>query len=76
MIPHARIDIRVNIMYIKRMKKNQFKTNLDLIGFLFVKIISRRKWWLLPFLFILFILGIFVSVTGNSSVLPAIYALF
>jgi len=76
LIPHARIDIRVNIMYIKRMKKNQFKTNLDLIGFLFVKIISRRKWWLLPFLFILFILGIFVSVTGNSSVLPAIYALF
>jgi hypothetical protein len=76
LIPHTRIDIRVNIMYIKRMKKSQFKTNLDLIGFLFVKIISRRKWWLLPLLFILFILGIFVSVTGNSSVLPAIYALF
>ncbi|MDD5080120.1 MAG: DUF5989 family protein [Candidatus Omnitrophica bacterium] len=58
------------------MNKEQFKSNLHLVGFLFMKIISQKRWWLLPLLLILLFLGIFVSVTGNSSVLPAIYALF
>jgi len=58
------------------MKKNQLKSNFDLIRFLFVKIITLKKWWLLPLLLVLLFLGIFVSLTGNSSVLPAIYALF
>ncbi|MCK9594777.1 MAG: DUF5989 family protein [Candidatus Omnitrophica bacterium] len=71
-----RIDSRAYIMYHKQMNKEQFKSNLHLVGFLFMKIISQKRWWLLPLLLILLFLGIFVSVTGNSSVLPAIYALF
>ncbi len=54
----------------------EFKSNRELLLFLFVLIRENRKWWLLPVLFVLAILGIFVSLTGNTSLLPAIYALF
>lgn len=50
--------------------------NWDLLVLLFIKIKQARKWWLLPFLLLLGFLGLFVSLTGNQSVLPAIYALF
>jgi hypothetical protein len=54
----------------------QFKNNRDLLLYLFLLIRQNRKWWLLPFLFVLAFLGLFVSLTGNTSLLPAIYALF
>ena len=52
------------------------KSNWDLLLLLFAMIKNSRKWWLLPLLAILAFLGIFVTLTGNQSVLPAIYALF
>jgi hypothetical protein len=57
-------------------KKDQPRSNWDLIKMLFILIINNKKWWLLPLLLVLALLGVFVSVTGNTSVLPAIYALF
>lgn len=48
----------------------------DVILLLFVMIKNTRKWWLIPLLIVLAFLSIFVRLTGNSSVLPAIYALF
>jgi len=54
----------------------EIKSNWDLLVLLFLKIKQARKWWLLPFLLLLAFLGLFVSLTGNQSVLPAIYALF
>lgn len=54
----------------------QFKNNRELLLYLFVIIRENRKWWLLPMLLVLAILGLFVSLTGNTSLLPAIYALF
>ena len=54
----------------------QFKNNRELLVFLFVMIRENRKWWLLPMLLVLAFLGIFMSLTGNASLLPAIYALF
>lgn len=58
--------------------KNDFKikNNWDLIVFLFHMIRITKKWWLIPLLVVLGILGLFVSITAKSSVLPAIYALF
>lgn len=58
--------------------KNNFKikNSFDLIIFLFHMIRITKKWWLLPLLIVLAILGMFVSITTKSSVLPAIYALF
>ncbi|HPM76688.1 MAG TPA: DUF5989 family protein [bacterium] len=54
----------------------KFKNNRELLLFLFIAIRENRKWWLLPLLFVLAILSVFVSLTGNTTLLPAIYALF
>ncbi|MFC1698406.1 DUF5989 family protein [Candidatus Omnitrophota bacterium] len=60
------------------MKKSfsRLKNNKDLLIELFILIKENKKWWLLPFLLVLALLGLFVSLTGNQSILPAIYALF
>lgn len=54
----------------------RFKNNKDLLIGLFLLIKENKKWWLLPLLLVLALLGIFVSFTGNQTILPAIYALF
>jgi len=59
----------------KPVKKN-IKNNWDLIIYLYILIKTNKKWWLLPMLIVLAFLGIFISLTGNASILPAIYALF
>ena len=60
----------------EKFKERKIESNWDLILFLFIMIKSTRKWWLLPLLIVLAFLSIFVSLTGNTSVLPAMYALF
>lgn len=37
---------------------------------------ERKKWWLLPVLVILFLLGIFILVGGSSAIAPFIYSIF
>jgi hypothetical protein len=56
---------------LKRIKKNN-----ELLVQLFQMIVETKKWWLLPILFVLAMLSLFAALTGSSSVLPAIYALF
>lgn len=56
---------------LRRIKKNN-----QLIVQLFQMIVETKKWWLLPILFVLAMLSLFAALTGSSSVLPAIYALF
>lgn len=61
-------------------KKDQPKkdpgSSWDVLVLLFVMIKNAKKWWLIPLLIILAFLSIFVRLSGNSSILPAIYALF
>ncbi|MFZ9695752.1 MAG: DUF5989 family protein [Chitinophagaceae bacterium] len=40
----------------------------------FIKV--RKKFWLLPIVFILISLGLLIVVTGNTALAPFIYALF
>ncbi len=54
----------------------QMNSNKDLLIYLFLLIKENKKWWLLPLLFVLALLGLFVGLTGNQSILPAIYAFF
>lgn len=54
----------------------KFESNRDLLLFLLILIKENKKWWLLPWILVLAILGLFVGLTGNQSILPAIYALF
>ncbi|MBI5452893.1 hypothetical protein HY945_05530 [Candidatus Gottesmanbacteria bacterium] len=52
------------------------KNNKDFLWYLFLLVLQNKKWWLLPFLFLLAIFGLFVSLTSNQAILPAIYAIF
>ncbi len=56
--------------------KRDIKSNLDILIELFVLIKTHKKWWLLPLLLVLAFLSMFVNLSGNHSILPAIYALF
>ncbi len=44
----------------------------DLFGFLK----ERKKYWLVPMIFIFLLLGILIVIGGGSTVAPFIYALF
>lgn len=57
-------------------KKTAFGKNKEILWQIFLLILETKKWWLLPLFIILLFLGLFVSLTGNQSILPAIYALF
>jgi hypothetical protein len=57
-------------------RKRDIKSNLDILIELFVMIKTHKKWWLLPLLLVLAFLSMFVNLSSNHSILPAIYALF
>jgi hypothetical protein len=54
----------------------KFRNNRELLFYLLLLIRDNRKWWLLPMWLVLALLGVFISLTGNHAMLPAIYALF
>lgn len=60
----------------ERLKNKKINSNKELLIELFLMIKEHKKWWLLPLLMVLAFLSIFVNLAGNSSILPAIYALF
>jgi len=37
---------------------------------------ERKKWWLLPIVSILLLLGLLMVLTGGSAIAPFIYTLF
>lgn len=36
----------------------------------------RNKWWLLPMIIVLLLIGILIVIGGNSAVAPFVYTLF
>lgn len=61
---------------LERIRGQKFTSNRAVLAALYHMIRENRSWWLLPPLVVLAFLSLFVSLTGNSSILPAIYALF
>jgi len=61
---------------LKELREKPLGTNRAVLWALFQMIRQNRKWWLMPIFLVLSLLSLFVSLTGTSSVLPAIYALF
>jgi hypothetical protein len=59
-----------------RQKESRLNKNKEVLWQIFILIMENKKWWLLPLFFLLLFLSLFVSLTGNQSILPAIYALF
>lgn len=57
-------------------KKSRLRANYELLKELLFLIILYKKWWLLPLFLVLSFLSLFIGLSGDQSILPAIYALF
>jgi hypothetical protein len=56
--------------------KERLKENHSVMRDIFQLLKENKKWWLLPFFIVLFLVSLFGVLVGGSSILPAIYALF
>ena len=74
-MPENKKDLRQEIEN-RTKNKGRLRQNYEVIKLLFKFIMENKKWWLIPFVFILALFGLFVSFVGNSSVMPLLYALF
>lgn len=52
------------------------RTTSEFLIWLWNRIWSRRKWWLIPAWILLVVLGTILFLTGNGALLPAIYVAF
>lgn len=60
----------------KRPLLERLKNDFSILSEIFRLIRNNRKWWLLPILFVVGFLGLFLTFVGGNSILPAIYVLF
>lgn len=74
-MPENKKDLRQEIEN-RTKNKGRLRQNYEVIKLLFKFIMENKKWWLIPFVLILALFGLFVSFVGNSSVMPLLYALF
>lgn len=74
-MPENKINFKQEIEN-RTKNKGRLKQNYEVIKLLFKFIMENKKWWLIPFVLILALFGLFVSFVGNSSVMPLLYALF
>jgi len=51
-------------------------SRLGIVGELFSFFWSNKKWWLMPMLMILFLLGALIVLAQSSAIAPFIYSLF
>ncbi len=51
------------------------KTNLGIVGEL-LGFIWTRRWWMIPLILVLLIVGVFIALASVASVFPFIYTLF
>ncbi|MGC1630967.1 MAG: DUF5989 family protein [Gelidibacter sp.] len=49
---------------------------MDFLKDLFDFIKERKKYWLVPLIFVLLILGLLIVLGGNSALAPFIYTIF
>lgn len=49
---------------------------MEFLKDLFAFLMERKKWWLLPVILVLLVLGALLFFAGQSAVAPFIYTLF
>jgi NAD/NADP transhydrogenase beta subunit len=49
---------------------------MDFIRYFWQYLKERKKWWLLPIIIILFLLGVLVVLSTGSAIAPFIYTIF
>jgi len=58
------------------MKTLQKNINMEFLTDLLAFMKERKKWWLLPVILVLALIGVLVVIGGSSAVAPFIYTLF
>ncbi len=58
-----------------RQVKNFF-SKFGILGELMHFLWQRKRWWLIPVVAVLVVLGILIIVAGTSAIAPFIYSLF
>ena len=53
----------------------RFHNRREMFTYAYLRIRETRKWWLLPVLFLLMLIGLFLNLFTGYNVLPAIYSL-
>lgn len=56
--------------------KEKISDNLSLAQEFWLFVRKRKRYWLLPFFVILFLLSVFIVLTESSALAPFIYSLF
>jgi hypothetical protein len=56
--------------------KDSFKDNTSLLAEFWRFVRYRKRYWLLPFFAIIFLLAVFIILTESSAFAPFIYSLF
>jgi hypothetical protein len=56
--------------------KENLKSNLSLLAEFWRFVRYRKRYWLLPFFAIIFLLAVFIVLTESSAFVPFIYSLF
>ncbi len=52
------------------------RSRFELAGELWAFLRERKKWWLLPIILVLALLGVLIILSGNSAIAPFIYTIF
>jgi hypothetical protein len=56
--------------------KESFKDNLSLLAEFWRFVRYRKRYWLIPFFAVIFLLAVFIVLTESSAFAPFIYSLF
>jgi hypothetical protein len=56
--------------------KESFKGNLSLLAEFWRFVRYRKRYWLIPFFAVIFLLAVFIVLTESSAFAPFIYSLF
>lgn len=58
-------------MSVTKTIKNTFSTVGELLGFVW-----KRRWWMVPLILVLLVVGALIALASVASVFPFIYTLF
>ena len=67
---------RASRVYIPDMGIKDVQQNLSLLAEFWRFVRFRKRYWLLPFFVIIFLLAVFIVLTESSAFAPFIYSLF
>ena len=52
------------------------RRRFGIVGELFAFFLGHKRWWLLPMIMVLLLLGVFMLLAQSSAIAPFLYTLF